>query len=210
MNKSGEKKSVLITGASGLLGKSIVKKFLKEGFQVFGHYYSRKPEEIEGCEWLYGDFSTLKGLRTFGEDYRELLNGCNFLVNNYGPITYKDTENITSEDLIHDFHHNVIVSKEITDLLIGTGKLISVVNVGFEHAGISKAYKKVLPYAIAKNALLLLTLSYREVYPEISFEMVFPGSISGGEYISGSGIIQGKEMVSDQIFLLILKGGKQK
>jgi NAD(P)-dependent dehydrogenase (short-subunit alcohol dehydrogenase family) len=209
MNKSKDKRAVFITGASGLLGKSIVSKFLKEGFRVFGHYYKHRPEEIEECEWLYGDFSTLEGLRKFREDYSVILKKCNFLVNNYGPLTYEDTKNITSKDLLHDFHHNVIVSKEITDLLIGIGELISVVNVGFEHAGVFKAYKKILPYAIAKNALLLLTLSYREVYPEISFEMVYPESISGGRYMSESGKFLEKEDVSDQIFSLILKGGKR-
>lgn len=205
MENQENKKAVLITGASGLLGSALVVKFAAEGFRVLGHYFEKKPDEIRGCKWIRGDFSSKESIMEFLDENLCDLKDCDYLINNYGPLTYKDSIDVVSEDLIHDFFHNVIVPKEITEFFLKNMNLKVVVNVGFEFTGEMKAYRKILPYAIAKNGLLLMTLSYAEIYPGISFEMVSPASIAGGKFLLKSGRKVSAEKIAGQIFYSILK-----
>jgi 3-oxoacyl-[acyl-carrier protein] reductase len=179
---------VLITGASGLLGRELVKEFLNAGIDVIAQYHNKQPFQSETCRWIRADFSDLNGIRAFLEKNRALLETCEYLVNNYGPITSKEIPGLTGEDFYFDFHHNLITAFEITTYLIRHAPLKSVVNVGFEFAGEIRPYKKILSYACAKNALLLLTESLEQYYPEIRFQMVFPPTMEGARVKSKNGV----------------------
>lgn len=170
---------VFITGVSGLLGQALAEVFLENDFFVFGQYFHHQPEKQENAKWLQGDLSGLEKIRDFLERNQPDLNSCEFLINNYGPITVKDISDLTAEDYCHDYFHNVSSAIEITRFLIHRAKLRSVINIGFENIGKQIAYKKVLPYAIAKNALLLITKSMAENYPAIRFNLVSPVSMTG-------------------------------
>jgi len=199
---------VLITGASGLLGRSLVKKFTYGGWFVFAHYNKNKGAGSDVCEWLPGDFSTIEKTRKFIEKNKKNLKQCTALINNYGPITYKSTADITSSDLNSDLHGNLIVASEITSYLLRSGKLQSVVNIGFEGVGEIRPYKKILPYAIAKAGLQLLTISYESEFPEINFSMVSPSSLTGGEYGKASGEYAEPESIAEEIFKIVCSGNK--
>lgn len=142
-------------------------------------YRRRQPFARENCRWLQADFSDLDGIRDFLERNKTLLRDCGYLVNNYGPITYKDTQKLTAEDFVHDYHHNVIVAMEISRFLLIHARLESVVNIGFEFAGYFKAFKKILTYAAAKNSLLLFTKSMAALDNGVRFNMVSPVTIEG-------------------------------
>lgn len=202
-------KKVFITGASGLLGRSLVKSFIESGYLTVGQYHKRKPADISGCKWIRGDFSTREGIKRFLEESRKDLSDCTILINNYGPITFKESVDLSSEDLIHDFFNNVITAKEITDFFLRIGKVDSIVNIGFESAGEIKAYKKILSYAIAKNGLLLLTKSYEKFFPSISFNYISPVSIEGGKFRKRSGKVERADEIAQRIVSLIQKGEKQ-
>lgn len=195
---------VLITGASGLLGKRLVQKFSQKGWFVFAHYNSRKGENFGSCEWLKGDFSNLESTREFLRSNRDKLNKCTALINNYGPVTYRDTGKIRTEDLITDLHGNLVVTHEVTSAMVDSGNLESVVNITFEDVGVVRSYKKILPYAIAKNGVQLLTLSWAESFPGIRFSLVSPLSIEGGEYAKNDGDRVGPEEVADEIYLKVI------
>jgi len=197
---------VLITGASGLLGKCLVQKFTQGGWFVYAHYNKSKGAGSDVCEWLYGDFSTIEKTREFVECNKDKLGQCIALINNYGPITYKSTADITSSDLISDLHGNLIVANEITSYLLKSGNLHSVVNVGFDGVGEIMPYKKILPYAIAKAGLQLLTISYESEFPEIDFSMVSPSSLTGGEYGKISGEYVEPDSISEEIFKIVKNG----
>jgi NAD(P)-dependent dehydrogenase (short-subunit alcohol dehydrogenase family) len=172
-------KKVLITGASGLLGQALVEKFLKNGFHVLAQYHRNKPSISGHCSWLWADFSDVQGIRDFLDQNREELKSCDYLINNYGPITYKEVSQLESRDFIYDYHHNVITAFEITRFMLGESQLRSVVNIGFEDTGQMKAYKKIVTYAAAKNALLLMTRSLEQRYPEVGFHIVSLPTLEG-------------------------------
>lgn len=198
-------KKILITGAAGLLGRALVELFLQKDFFVLGQYHSRKPAQVKNCEWLQADFSTLAGIKKFLKKNNSLFAGCQYLVNNYGPITYKETTELKSEDFQYDFFHNVITAVEITNFLVGHAPLQAVVNIGFEFAGKIKPYKKILSYAAAKNALLLITKSYAGTYPHIRFNMVCPPTLEGAAVKSQKGKEISPAGVALEIYEVLLK-----
>jgi len=199
------RRGVLITGASGLLGQALVKEFLRGDFIVLAQYHSNQPIQHENCQWLWADFSNLQGIRDFLNQNRDRLKGCGFLVNNYGPITSKPVPDLKAEDFSFDFHHNVLTVFEITDFFIKQGWLQAVVNLGFEFIGQQRAYKKILTYAAAKNAVRLLTTSFQKQYPGIRFHMVSPLTMTGAEVRSKSGKKVSPEAIAQEVYDLILR-----
>jgi len=195
----------MITGASGLLGRALVKEFLKGDFVVLAQYHSSQPIQHKNCQWLWADFSHLQGIRDFLDHNQDQLKDCGFLINNYGPITSKPVPDLTAEDFYFDYHHNVVTAFEITDFFIKQGKLRAVVNIGFEFIGQQRAYKKILTYAAAKNALSLMTTSFQKQYPGIDFHMVSPPTMTGAEVRSKSGRKVSPESVAKRIYELVLR-----
>jgi len=197
------KKKILITGASGLLGNSLVDQFTKKGFYVLAQYHKKPLPRKKNCLWLFADFSNLAGIRIFLEENKSHLQECTHLVNNYGPITVKATRDLKSEDFINDYYHNVITTFEISTFLIKNSNLQSVVNIGFEYVGIEKIYKKVLAYALAKNSLFLLTKSLSRAYPRIHFNLVSPVTIKGPKVILKNSPTLPAEKAARKIFPVI-------
>lgn len=167
-------------------------------------YHTNQPVQHENCQWLWADFSHLQGIRDFLQQNRDQLKDCEYLVNNYGPITSKPVSDLTAEDFYFDYHHNVVTVFEITDFFIKQGVVRAVVNIGFEYIGQQRAYKKILTYAAAKNALRLLTTSFQKQYPGIHFHMVSPPTMIGAEVRSKSGKKVSPESVAREIYDLIL------
>jgi NAD(P)-dependent dehydrogenase (short-subunit alcohol dehydrogenase family) len=180
-------KKVLITGASGLLGRALTKRFLEAGFVVLAQYRSRTPIVHENCRWLRADFSTLDGIWDFLRLCQPELEDCGYLINNYGPITSRPFRDLTAGDFYFDYHHNVVTAFEITRFLIRRAPLRSVVNIGFEFLGEQRAYRKILTYAAAKNALLLTTKSFEREHPDIAFHIVPLLTLEGAEVASQTG-----------------------
>ena len=174
-------KKILITGASGLLGKALVKIFSENQFFVLAQYHSRHPRPGKNCRWIQADFSDAKRLQAFLEENRVEISGCSYLINNYGPMTIKKIPNLKSEDFSHDFFHNLITAFEITRFFIAHSKPESIINIGFENLGKVMPYRNVLTYAVAKNSLLLVTKSFAKQYRQIRFNMVSPVSITGSK-----------------------------
>lgn len=197
------KPSVFVTGASGLLGRALVTEVLDAGFSVFAQYYSHRPVKHRDCRWVWADFSNLGGIRDFLHTHGEELRQCGRVVNNYGPITHKPFSALAAEDFLHDFHCNVLTAFEITTYLLQHAQLTSVVNIGFEHSGEVKAYKNVLTYGIAKNALLLLTKSFEKQYPGIIFHHVAPPTLSGAKVKARKGKVVSPQSLAKEILQLI-------
>ena len=179
--------------------------FVKRGGYVLAQYHTNRPESNKNCQWLRADFSDLAGIRDFLEKNRTRFSRCRYLINNYGPITYKNITDLDAGDFYFDFHHNVITAFEITAFFIKHTPVESVVNVGFEFAGEIKAYKKILTYAAAKNALLLMTEAFKKQYPGIRFNMYSPVTLEGAAVASKSSDVQrvSPEYAAGEILRLI-------
>jgi NAD(P)-dependent dehydrogenase (short-subunit alcohol dehydrogenase family) len=199
------KKKVLITGASGLLGQALVKEFLAGNFFVLAQYHWNIPSQHENCQWLEADFSDLAGIRDFLNRNRDTLAGCQYLVNNYGPITSKPVADLRGEDFNFDFQHNVVTAFEITAFLIENAPLQGVVNVGFEFVGEQRPYRKILTYAAAKNALLLMTRSLQEEYPGICFHLAALPPLIGAQVKSKSSKPVSPESAAREIYECCLR-----
>lgn len=172
--------TVLITGASGLLGRALVHEFTLQGFRALAQYHLHPPiTKSENTLWLPGDFSTLQGIRDFLLLYTHELQNCKVLINNFGPITYKDINELKGEDFSTDYFLNVVPAFEITDYLLKHSTVKVVINIGFEYTGAIRPYRKILTYAAAKNALLLLTQSFQKNYPQVHFTMIPLPSLAG-------------------------------
>ncbi len=200
-------KSVLITGASGLLGQALTRVFSETGLNIAAQYYTEKPWIHKNIQWVYADFSTIRGIRDFLKENHDILRQCRFLINNYGPITSKPISLLTSEDFYVDFHHNFITAFEITSQLIRQpdSPLQAVVNIGFEFIGEIRPYKKILAYAAAKNALLLMTKSFEQQYPHIRFFTMPMPTLEGAAVQSPSPVRISPEVAARQILNLILE-----
>jgi len=163
------------------LGKELIRESIAKNFSVLAQYHTKKIDEFIDCKWIQADFSSLEGIRRFLNVNRSHFQNCQYLINNYGPITSKDLDVLNGEDLLGDFHHNLITAFEITNFFINQTALKSVVTIGFGGVGQTLAYKKVLPYAIAKNSMLLLNTSWVQKYRQVRFNMVSPEGIAGAE-----------------------------
>jgi NAD(P)-dependent dehydrogenase (short-subunit alcohol dehydrogenase family) len=195
--------TILITGASGLLGRALVSRFSAAGFQVLAHCRLRPGKGTDNVHWLSGDFSTIQSTADFLRKQEKKLSQCSYLINNYGPITLRPTVAVTGEDLLADFLQQVVPAVDISRFLIARAPLQAVLNIGFEYSGEIRAYQKILGYAMAKNALLLLTRSWAAAYPGICFNLFSPPSLEKAEVLPKQAHIVAPELVAERIFRIM-------
>ncbi len=179
---------VFITGASGLLGTALINELIGAGFSILAHYHTHKPFENEHCHWVKGDFSSVGKIRDFIRINKEALSSCSILINNYGPITSTPLPSLKARDILHDYHHNVIPVFEFTRFFINNAPLLAVVNILFDGAGKFQPYKKIVSYAMAKNAIISLSNSFASQYPGIRFHLVKPSTMKGARVKAKDGV----------------------
>ncbi len=194
---------ILITGASGLLGQALVRTFSAAGFRVLAQYRRQPLAVSDAVKPLCGDFSSLVGVRNFLKRNRKLLRDCGYLVHAFGPLTTKDTARVRAEDFVKAFYLNLVVAAEITRDLLAHAGLRAAVYIGFEFAGAVRPYRQVLGYAMAKNALLLLTKSYARTFPRSRFNMVSFPNLKGAVRPRAGGRSVTAEAVSAHILSTI-------
>lgn len=173
--------NVLITGASGLLGRELVSLLFRRGFGVTAQYHSNHPVNLPG-DWIPGDLSTLETTRIFLKRHRAALRRCTHFIHGYGPIHLKTLDSLKPVDFMRDYHGNVAAFHAVSSALIRWGSLESALAVGFADAGKVRTYRLILTHAAAKNALLLLVLSLARENPRIRFTMVSPSTLRGARF----------------------------
>ena len=193
-------KKVLITGATGLLGKSLIEAGQKKNLLIVAQYHKKKPRASRNCRWLQADFTNPASVRAFLNKNQADLSQCHYLINNYGPIHPKPTPELTSEDFCQDFFHNTLTVVEMVRFMIGQGTLESVIVIGFENLAKMIPFRDVLSYAVAKNALLLITRSYARHYPNIRFNMVSPVTLTGAREKRKNGRQVSPRLVAEKIY----------
>jgi len=195
--------TILITGASGLLGRALVAKFSQEGFLVLAQYHKHPSPDSKSVQWLAGDLSAAQNVQVFLRLHQKKLEACQYLINNFGPIVERPTIDVTSRDLSADFELQVAPALDISRFLILQGRLRSVLNVGFEFSGKSRVYQKILGYALAKNALLLLTRSMAAAFPAVCFNLFSPPSLEGAAVLPKGAYPVAPRLVAERIFRIM-------
>lgn len=194
---------VLITGASGLLGRALVAKFAGEGFRVLAHCHLHPGKDDDRVQWLAGDFSTIEGIAGFLWKNEAVLSQCRYLINNYGPITLRPTIAVQGKDLLADFQQQVVPAVDISHFLIARAPLQMVLTIGFEYSGEIRSYQRILGYAMAKNALLLLTRSWAAAYPDVCFNLFSPPTLEHAIVQPKLAQTVAPELVADRIFRIL-------
>jgi NAD(P)-dependent dehydrogenase (short-subunit alcohol dehydrogenase family) len=173
--------TVLITGASGLLGRALVREFSGGDFLVLAQYHHHQGAKSGNVRWLAGDFSSAEGTAAFLKRHAARLAGCSHVIHNYGPIVEKPTADVTGSDLVAAFQVQVQPALDITRFLLARAPLRSALFIAFEDTGRMRPFRKILAFAMAKNALLLLSRSLAAVHPGIRFNVFSPPTLAGAD-----------------------------
>jgi NAD(P)-dependent dehydrogenase (short-subunit alcohol dehydrogenase family) len=195
--------TILITGASGLLGRALVAAFSRAGFRVLGQFHRHPGRAARNVDWIAGDFSNEKGIREFLRRHREKLSCCGYLINNFGPLLQKPTAAVSGRELCADFELQVAPALAISRFLLEHAPLRAVLNIGFEYTGQSRAYQRILGYAMGKNALLPLTLSMAAAFPAVRFNLFSPPSLKGAAVLPRGAEPVAPRQVAERIVRII-------
>jgi NAD(P)-dependent dehydrogenase (short-subunit alcohol dehydrogenase family) len=192
--------TILITGASGLLGRALVAEFAGAGYSVLAQYRQRREVAEGNIQWLAGDFSTPESTAVFLKTHAGELVACGQVIHNYGPIVPKDTQTVTAADLLAAYRAQLQPALDITRFLMARAPLRSVLFIGFEYCGRVRAYRRILGYAMAKNALPLLARSLAAVHPEVRFSVFSPPTLAGADVPAPGAAPVAAEKVAARIF----------
>ena len=185
-------KTALITGASGKIGRALVKKFLDNGYFVLCHYskdtggISILKDEIlsanytDKVAYFKADFSDLNAVENMYKDIEKTYGGVDLLVNNAGVDLIGFADATLKEDLIRvfnvNFHSAFLLSKLALPKMISnkSGNIINISSVW----GIAGASMESV-YSASKSALIGLTKSLaKELAPSgIRVNCICPGVI---------------------------------
>jgi len=113
------------------------------------------------------------------------LGPVDILINNFGPIMVKSWYKVELKELEHIFRANLGSAFECLKAVLpgmrkrGWGRII---NLGYSRAEQILAFPTIMPYAIAKTGLLILTrtAAATEYSSGITVNMVSPGLLKGG------------------------------
>ena len=163
-------KRVLVTGASGGIGSSLVKMFAKEGATLGIHYCQNQNQakslfrdiEVDGgrAECFQADLLSTNEL-SLVQEFIERFDGIDILVNNAGGILgFKDFLELDDSSWIKTYQLNVqapffLAQQAFANMKEnGGGKIINISSIAAKHGGSSKS----LHYGAAKAALEAVTI----------------------------------------------------
>lgn len=195
-----EAKVALITGATGHLGQSVVKRLGQDFNQLAIHYYQNETlarglkAEIEKSDKKAGifqaDLTSEAGAEKLVREVVKEFGQLDLLVNMPGAIRNKSWDELSQsdwEDIIRSNLESSYFCLKHALPVMRARKSGRIVNIGFhlvEHLG---SFPGITPYAVAKIGLLILTrtAAVAEVANNITVNMVSPGLIEGGQLPAG-------------------------
>ncbi len=195
-------KSVLITGSTSPLGKMFSEFFGKNGYFLYLQYrgFHHKVEEIlgkyrgEGVEFEFNKNNLNEWIKEISFIKPDIL------VNNFGPFLYKNFLQLTIDEWEWIFFSNTTLtffsSKEVVKYMQdkGWGRII---NVGFHNLEKEdKAFPNVLPYAIAKEGILLITKTLARILYNsgITVNMISPTVVKTKFYPEEKKVLKSSEL----------------
>ncbi|MBN1939973.1 MAG: SDR family oxidoreductase [Candidatus Aminicenantes bacterium] len=195
------KRCALVTGASGGLGREIAISLAGSAGTVMIHYFrDRKGAEETArrvrkagadCTILQADLSIEEEARGLVVAAGKINGRLDILVNNVGPILFKRWDRLSAADWEGLFRTNLLGAYFcLAAALPGmrARKFGRIINLGFGRVEQTAAFPTILPYAVAKTGLLLLTRTAAAECrgTNITVNMVSPGLLEGGILPAGA------------------------
>jgi 3-oxoacyl-[acyl-carrier protein] reductase len=219
--KTLQRKIALVTGSSRGMGRNIALRLSDHVAGVVIHYRRDRDAAMSVVEEIRArgklsvcvraDLTKNKEAQLLVQRSGERIAAIDILVNNYGPILVKPWEMLKPEDWDHMFQSNLESAFYcIKAVLAGMRKKRwgRIINLGFSRVEQLVAYQRIVPYAIAKTGLLILTRSVAAstAADGITVNMVSPGLMEGGVLPKDQNIPKGRfgrfEDVSNAVLFL--------
>jgi 3-oxoacyl-[acyl-carrier protein] reductase len=190
-----EDKIALVTGSSRGLGKNIALSLADKTAGVIVHY--RRDREsatrvVKGIEakgklsaCFAADLTSEEQAFSLIREAEEKFGRIDILINNFGPIDVKHWESVGSKDWDRMLHANLVSAHSCLNAVLPGMRKVKwgrIINMGFSRVEQLVAYRDILPYAVAKTGLLILTRSAAASVASdgITVNMVSPGLMEGG------------------------------
>ena len=154
---------VLITGASGGIGKVLCRRFLENGYHVVATSQSADDLDTSGLTFIPADLELMtRDEAVLGSFKKDVLTAMGnrpvlALINNAAVQILGSTENLTCDNLLESFRVNTLAPFALIKAFLENLEKAkgSVVNVGSVHASATKP--EFTAYATSKSALHGLT-----------------------------------------------------
>lgn len=195
MTKPLQDKVALVTGSSRGIGRAIALGLAEEGAKVVVNYLLNR-DLAEGVVMeinerggmaiaIQGDVTRVKDVEELVEGALKEFGKIDILINNVGPILYKALSEITPDEwskiidgnLTSIFYCSRVALKGMREK--GWGRIV---NTAYAGAQFINAKGSIVPYAIAKTGVLILTKSMakEEARHGITVNCISPGIIENG------------------------------
>jgi len=212
-------KIALVTGSSRGIGRNIALRLADETAGVIVHFKSdgkaaidvvkeiEKKGKLSGC--FQADLTREDQAHAFIQEAEGQYGRIDILINNFGPILEKSWEKLSAEDWDNMWRGNLGSAFYCLQAAIPgmrSRKWGRVVNMGFSRVEQRVAYRNIIPYAIAKTGLLILTRSVAASVASdgITVNMVSPGLIEGGILPKDQNIPAGRLGTFDDVSSAVL------
>ncbi len=198
---------VLVTGSTGHLGPFIARRLARDFSRLALHFFqnlekaSALKQELAKpggqVEIFQADLRREEGAAGLISRVLEHFGRLDVLVNVPGAIRTKNWDSLDQDDWEEIFRSNLesayFCLKHALQIMreSGWGRII---NIGFHLVERPGSFPGVLPYAVAKTGLLILTrtAAVSEAENNITVNMVSPGLIEGGELPPAARIKEGQ------------------
>lgn len=179
-------KTVLITGASKGLGKSISKIYAQNQYNLILNYNTTPIDNLEELEKynveilpIKADLTKEEEIKNMVEQIKNKFNNIDVLINNAGIAIDTTFEDKTKENILKTIDTNLIgpflLTKHIEKIINKGGTIINISSTN----GIDTYYEYSLDYDASKAALISLTHNLALHFaPDIRVNAVAPGWIN--------------------------------
>lgn len=174
-------KNILITGASGGIGKVIAKEFKNDGHNLFLtsrnlEILKQVSQEINAKAYYACDLSVEKDLEELAKFIVE--NRIDVLINNAGEYIYGEIENMTYEQISRIYTTNLLAPAYLCSKAVSSMKLKKwgrIINIGSISGVMGEAYASL--YSSSKSGLIGLTkaLALELAQYDITVNTINPG-----------------------------------